>query len=281
MKKNLFLSGSMVLLMLFAAACSKGDADDTDGGDGIEVSAYDQAVLADRPVGYWLLSHEAMHDASGKNHHGTWHGVRTKTQDLPNGEKAIYFNGQDAYYEIPDVDHLEVSHKGVLTIEAWMSPGVLDYDKVEEGKDYIHWMGKGTPGQHSWAARMYNKDSFRENRPQRISGYAFNLEGGLGAGSYFQESINVGTWIHYVLVINTNETSSQYPTGYTKLYRDGVLKDQDKLSDYNIVPGNGTAPTRIGTRDFNSFFEGGLAKVAIYDYELSSQEIRNHYQAMK
>src|SRR5690606_21320442 len=233
--------------------------------------AYDQAVLDDQPVGYWLLNHEAIHDASAKKHNGTWHGEWTKTQALPNGEKAIYFNGQDAYYEIPDVDHLEVSHKGVLTIEAWMSPGVLDYDKVEEGKDYIHWMGKGTPGQHSWAARIYNKDSFRENRPQRISGYVFNLEGGLGAGSYFQDVIAVGTWVHFVLVINTTQKSTNYPTGYTKIYRDGKQRDQDALDGYNIIPGNGTAPTRIGTRDLGSFFKGSIAKVAIYNYELTAQ----------
>src|SRR5690606_8974552 len=125
-----------------------------------------------------------------------------------------------------------------------------------EGKDYIHWMGKGAANQHAWAARMYNKDSFRENRPQRISGYAFNLEGGLGAGSYFQDAINPGTWIHFVLVINANNQSSTYPTGYTKIYRDGKRRDQDDLAAYNIIPKNGTAPTRIGTRDMQSFFKG-------------------------
>lgn len=243
---------------------------------------YDEIVLKDNPVGYWLQNKTQLNDISDAQHHGVWKGEEGSIQKLPNGEEAPYFNGVNAYYEIPDADHLEVTDKGVITIEAWMSPSVLDFPTLDPpDKDYIHWMGKGTANQHSWVARMYNKNSFRENRPQRISGYAFNLTGGLGAGSYFQDVISVGTWIHFVLVINTNQTSTNYPTGYTKVYRDGKLRDQDSLSDYSIVPGNGTAPTRIGTRDLNSFFKGSIAKVAIYNYELTAQQIDAHYKAMK
>lgn len=247
----------------------------------INIVAYDEAVLADKPVGYWLLNKTNLNDASTAKHHGTWKGTQQTSTKLPNGEDSFYFNGTDNYYEIPDADHLEVSEKGILTIEAWMSPAVLDFPNLEPGKDYIHWMGKGTTNQYSWVARMYNKDSFRENRPQRISGYSFNLAGGLGAGSYFQDVIAVGTWIHYTLVINTKDVTATYPSGYTKLYRDGKLRDQDDLAGYEIIPKNGIAPTRIGTRDFASFFKGSIAKVAIYDYELSADKIAKHFNAMK
>lgn len=144
---------------------------------------------------------------------------------------------------------------------------------------YVHWMGKGVSGQHSWVARMYNLTN-SENRPNWISGYAFNLTGGLGAGSYFQDAVTAGEWIHYALVINTINTSVQYPTGYTKIFKNGVQRDQDSLSDYNIVPGNGTAPMRVGTRDLASFFEGAVGKVAHYDYELTSTQLVAHSNAM-
>lgn len=98
-------------------------------------------------------------------------------------------------------------------------------------------------------------NSWRENRPQRISGYAFNLSGGLGAGTYFQDEIPVGTWLHYVLVINTKNTSSDFPTGYTTIYRDGKKRQQRNLVDYNIIPENGNAPIRIATRDMGSFLK--------------------------
>lgn len=281
MKMNFFFIAALLFVNL---SCSKEGGEPNIPDPNPEPpapNAYNEAVLADNPVGFWLLSKDDLKDASSKKLNGSWKGEKAGSQKLPNGDEVPLFNGTDSYYEIADADHLEVSTKGVLTIEAWMSPSVSDFPSVEKDKDYIHWMGKGTPGQHSWAARMYNKDSWRENRPQRISGYAFNLEGGLGAGSYFQEPITTGTWVHYVLVINSNQKSTKYPGGYTKLYRDGQLKDQDDLSAYNIVPKDGTAPTRIGTRDLGSFFKGAIGKVAIYDYELSAAKIKAHFNAMK
>ena len=140
-------------------------------------------------------------------------------------------------------------------------------------------MGKGTANNHSWVARMYNANDV--DRPQRISGYSFNLSGGLGAGSYFQDSTPVGTWIHYVLVINTVDTSIAYPTGYTKIYKNGVLRDTDSLQGYSIVPGNGNAPMRVATRDLGSFFKGAIGKVAIYDYELSASQLLVHNNTMR
>ncbi|WP_239634017.1 LamG domain-containing protein [Paenibacillus sp. H1-7] len=241
------------------------------------LSSYDTAVLADNPVGYWPLSTTVTADQSGHGLNGTFTGSPTNTT-MPNGDAAPVFNGVDQYFTIPDNDYLEVTRTGVLTVEAWVRPDVLQFSH-SESSGYVHWMGKGTSGQHSWVARMYNLTN-QENRPNRISGYSFNLTGGLGAGSYFQDTVTAGQWIHYTLTINTTNTSSTYPTGYTKIFKNGVQRDQDKLSDYNIVPGNGTAPMRIATRDLASFFEGAIGKVAVYDYELTPAQLAAHYNAM-
>lgn len=115
-------------------------------------------------------------------------------------------------------------------------------------------------------------------RPHRISGYVFNLSGGLGTGSHFQDHVIAGRWIHYLLVINTVDSNESYPTGYTKIYKEGRVRDQDALTSFATVPGNGTAPFRIATRDFRSFFLGAIAKVAIYDYEPSPTTVRSHCQ---
>lgn len=277
---RLFLFISVLFL-----SCSKHVADDdkTGGDDNSEPKeTYDNMVLKDRPVGYWLFDFSDGKDAGTAKHNGSFLGGVGPSATLPNGDKANVFNGTNAYFEIPDADHLEISASGILTVEAWMRPDVLDFPEVESGKDYIHWMGKGEPDQHSWAARMYNKDSWRENRPNRISGYAFNPEGGLGAGSYFQDDDLVAgkTWIYFVFVINTKNVSSKYPTGYTKIFRDGKLRDQDDLQSYGIIPKNGTAPIRIATRDKKSFFQGSIGKVALYDYELSPERINAHLNKM-
>ncbi|AWP27720.1 LamG domain-containing protein [Paenibacillus sp. Cedars] len=242
-----------------------------------DVYSYDDVILEDQPVGYWALDSKVPSDQTGHGHDGAFTGDPVNTV-LPNGDTAVVFNGIDQYYTIPDHDDLELTKNGILTIEAWMRPDTLEFTK-QQSSGYVHWMGKGEPGQHSWASRMYSYTN-TENRPNRISGYSFNLAGGLGAGSYFQDPVTVGEWIHYVLVINTVDVSNKYPTGYTKIYKNGVLRDQDVLAGYNIIPGNGTAPIRIGTRDFGSFFEGAIGKVAIYDYELTAEQLTRHYSSM-
>jgi hypothetical protein len=46
---------------------------------------------------------------------------------------------------------------------------------------------------------------------------------------------------------------------------------------YGIYPANGTAPLRLGTRDFGSFLTGGLDEVAIYPRVLSPDEVLENY----
>jgi hypothetical protein len=218
----------------------------------------------------------AVCDHSGNNHTGTYTGNADKTT-LPNGDTARTFD-QNHYITVSDSDALSVSTTGKLTIEAWIRPDVLEFSKTE-GTGYVHWLGKGDTNNQEYLMRMYSYTN-SENRPNRISGYAFNAVGGLGVGSYFQDSITAGNWMHVVLAINTLNTSSTYPLGYTKIYRDGVQRDQDSLNSLSIVPENKGAPLRIGTRDFSSFFQGGIGKVAIYNYELTPYQVLAHYQTM-
>jgi hypothetical protein len=61
------------------------------------------------------------------------------------------------------------------------------------------------------------------------------------------------------------------------IYRDGVLRDSDLLDQSatggpTIIPEHGDAPVRIGTRDFNSFFQGAISRVAIFDRRLTDTE---------
>lgn len=138
-----------------------------------------------------------------------------------------------------------------------------------EGSGYVQWLGKGEPHQHEWVARLYQAGN-TEGRANRISFYAFNLAGGLGAGSYFQDPLDEGVWLHVVGRIDSVNTS---------IFRDGDQRDTDPLSGYNIVPQHGSAPVRIATRDLQSFFNGAISRVAIYGAALSAERIRAHYNA--
>jgi len=261
--------GAGLLIILFA--CGSGATD-----------AYDAEVLRDQPKAYWTMANSAggtEPDISGANNNGTYTGSPASAT-LPNGAAAARFDGGERYLEIADAAALSPDTAGVITLEAWLRPDALQF-RHEEGTGYVHWLGKGEPENYEYVARIYSAEN-AEDRPNRISGYAFNQDGGLGAGSYFQDNVRAGEWIHYVLVINLGASGGDYPHGYTKIYRDGILRDQDDLSinGRTIRPARGDAPLRIGTSNLESFFEGGVGKVAVYDKELTQAQIIRHYEVM-
>jgi hypothetical protein len=251
-------------------------------------SQYDARVLADNPVMFLPLdgSAQSLVDATGHQHNGVAHNSPTATSFL-NGSSAFAFDGINQYIDVADHDALSIASTGSLTIEAWLRPDVLNFSHVQSTSEpFIYFLGKLGSGANEYAARMYSHDAdwaaigIDPPRPNRVSGYAFNLAGGLGAGSYFQDGVSTGEWVHYVFVINSVNTSTAYPTGYTKIYKNGLLRDQDSLQDYNIVPANGAAPLRIGTGSLSSFFQGAIAKVAVYNYELSNAIVQAHYHLL-
>lgn len=245
-----------------------------------QASAYDDLILSHKPKLYLTLGSLTKAtfepDLSGHGHRGlrfphSW-GPQTR---LPNGDRATVFDGRTQYLEVASHAHLSIPTKGVLTLETWIRPDTLNFPEAQDG--YVHFAGKGEPSEHEYVFRMYSRAT---DRPNRISAYAFNPDGGLGSGSYFQDSVTVGEWIHVAAVITT-KSSTNYPDGYVKIYKNGQLRDTDSLRDYSIEPVAGSAPLRIGTRDLNSFFQGAIAKFAIYDYEVSATTLLQHYKAMR
>ena len=177
------------------------------------------------------------------------------------GQVYLQTDGIDDYVEAPDSDDFSIDTTGGLTIGAWMKPGAL-YFPTPEGSGYVHWLGKGGPRQHEWTFRMYSRDN-TEDRGNRISFYVFNPDGGLGVGSYFQDPITAGEWIH---VVGVADSERAY------IYKNGVLRDSDRYAGA-ITSRNGTAPLRMGTRDLRSYFLGGLAEVRVWNRPLTAEEI--------
>jgi hypothetical protein len=145
----------------------------------------------------------------------------------------------------------------------------------------VYVLGKGTAGKQEYAMRMYSySNSEVPPRPNRISAYLFNLTGGKGSGAYFQDVVHPGDWIMVAFVIDSR-SSAQWPDGYISIYKNGQMRGrQVSLSQFNVKPGASNAPLRIGTRDLDSFFDGAIGKVAIYDSILPAQDILATYQAM-
>lgn len=242
-------------------------------------SAYDRRVLRDRPMLYLPLS---VPFGTLKERNATrWGSLASylpankppgKTK-LPNGDVATVFDGLSQYVQYPSSAALSVPRTGALTFEAWLRPDTLQFPK-QEGDGYVYWAGKGESGQHEYAGRMYSLNN-SANRPNRVSGYVFNLAGGLGSGSYFQEALQAGTWMHVVVVID-DRTSD----GTIAIYKNGVLRKSTPISQFDVMPEAGNAPVRIASRDLHSFFKGAIGKFAVYGYALTAGQVSAHYQEM-
>jgi hypothetical protein len=111
----------LVAALAFTMTCAS-MAHESRGLAAPSTSAYDDRVLADRPVMYLPLGGaNGTKDLSGRDHDGTpYHGPTTTT--FANGDPALKFDGVRQYVEVADRDDLSVSSSGVLTMEAWLRP---------------------------------------------------------------------------------------------------------------------------------------------------------------
>lgn len=252
---------------------------------------YVKAVLAKQPVGYWRLGETTgttAVDSSGNGRDGEYVGaVALQQPGAISGDDntAIQISGQRAFVEIPSHDDFsQPTSKQGLTVEVWMRPSSFNFEG-EEGKEYIHWLGKGKDKQQEWALRFHNQKS---QFPHRIAAYIFNPCGKRGAGAYFKEeppSDGNTSWIHIVACFDPGDASD--PCAGVRIYRNGSFKKgpQDKATLYNkpgdweIYPAPGYAPLRLGTRECAKYLSGWLDEVAIYPRVLSSQEILENYNA--
>jgi hypothetical protein len=251
-----------------------------------DVRTYRQKILDAGPVGYWRLGETGgatARDETKFARHGTYNGkpIFAEPGAIHNDvNTAIRFDGSKSYVEIPANRAFSqpASGKG-LSIEVWLRPDALVFDG-ETDDPYVFFLGKGSPGQFEWALRFYSKNS---TRPNRISAYVFNKEGGLGAGAYFQDEIKPTEWIHIVATFDPGSKTN--PKAGVSIYKNGVFRGGPSnqkgalYGSFNITPQVGNAPVRLGTRSFGSFLVGALDEVAIYPRVLIAAEVADHYRA--
>jgi hypothetical protein len=256
------------------------------GSSANATSSYDSIVLSEPSVVTYLsgshYSSATEPDVTGHGYNGTYFkgGAALAHLTLPNGEIAASYDGKSQHLDVADADALSATTTGGLTIEAWIRPLTTSMPE-QEGTGYVMWMGKGWGGQYEYGNRMY-QDGNKEDRANRISGYIFNRTGGKGVGGYFQDTVRTRQWIQVTTVIDLKDyTLSRY--GLIRIYKNGVMRQTTGLSQsYATIstPRNGTAPLRIATVNLDSYFKGGIGKVAIYKTVLPQTRIAAHYNAM-
>ncbi|MBS3089567.1 LamG domain-containing protein [Candidatus Pacearchaeota archaeon] len=196
-------------------------------------------------------------DRSGSKNHGFIHGGIKMNE---NG--GLIFNGEDNYIIVPDSDSLSPSTNGHFSIAIWMTLS-SDFSTIDN-KNYRTILGKGYPGNYEYVLRYYNSTN-SEDKPYRISFYLFNLSGGLGAGSYVQETSQSDEQLLIIGVFNGT---------HVQMWKNGDFKDSDSIDDYGIISSNGEAPLQIGTLDNLNYFKGTISEIRIYSKALDFHEIK-------
>jgi hypothetical protein len=193
---------------------------------------------------------------------------------MSSGNSYLHFDGLQSYVEIADSPDFSLTTTGALTVSAWITPATLTFPSTEgKGVDlkkaYVHWLGKGGAGRQEWVFRMYSPDN-TVGRANRISFYVFNPDGNLGVGSHYQDPknpIQAGVWIH---VVGSADSEKTY------IFINGAFIDSDIYLG-KIHPQRGTAPVRLGTRDFHSYFEGEIRAVRVWNRTLTEAEVAALY----
>jgi len=261
-------------------------------------SSYNQTILTDHPVGFWGMNQGVTTEAdlTGNGNTGLYQGGTPAVTTLPNGDQAAVFNGATEYLTVPSNATLSISTTGNLTWEIWIKPSVLEFPNQNAPDNYVDVMGKcqdysGPPADCEWESRMYSTTT-GEGRPNRMSAYVFNLGAGLGSAADWQpvnNLIHANQWYHIVGEYTTTSTPSGCGTSYPggiNIWVNGVEWNMAShsptgcMSQYNVAPQAGPSPLNIGTMAFDSWFDGAIGKVAIYNYLLSPAQITNHYKAM-
>lgn len=243
-------------------------------------SSYDTLVLSHQPqhyfqrldvdAGQWIDVVRARH-ATFPDGYGS--------DVLANGELVPHFDGHGQYAEAGDSSYFgPAGAASQWTVECWFRPDTLQFPN-DQADIYVHWMGKGdgsgAAGRHEWTARMYNQvtPGVTPPRPNWVSGYVFSAPGGIGCGQAYTGGLDARTWHHYVFVVDHLDRR-------VALWFDGTqAHGWVSMDAYDITVTNGTAPLRIGTRDFASFFQGAVGKLAFYTRQLSPERIAEHYAA--
>ena len=263
-----------------------------------QLSSYDQTVLSDHPVAFLDMAGTSTEpDITGDGHTGTYKGGGPALTTLPDGERAADFNTTGShsgqYLTVPSSAAFSIPTAHQLTWEAWIRPDVLQFAHPASSDGYVDWMGKCQNYSPSceWEARIYSAVT-SQNRPDRLSAYVFNPSAGLGSAADWQPAAGViaaGRWVQVVGEYQTLSTpsgcSTKYP-GTINIWVDGVQQNfalhapTGCMSQYSIKPKAGSSPLDIGTMGLDSWFQGAVGKVAIYDALLSPAQIGTHYLAM-
>jgi hypothetical protein len=225
-------------------------------GMSVQAASYSDVVLSEDPVGYWQFNEASgatATDSSVNANHGTYNGVVLGAAAASSqlGTAGRFNGGQNV--RIPDIAAYDMG-TGNFSVELWYRTSMANRGDILTYK--------GTGGdlgvQHN-----QNGDGVKD---LRLYHTAVNIDAG-------HQDLNA--W-HHVVISRSGTAANQ-----TRIYVDGRLAvtgtDDKTLNIANdiLIGSNHTGdPTNA-----NTFFNGYVDEVAIYNTALSADAARTHYLA--
>jgi hypothetical protein len=231
-------------------------------------TAYINAVLADKPMGYWPLNEPAgakkFFDRSGNSIHGfaVNNVVAGQPGPLPDNSRAIELNG-DGYIYLGH--HPEFAMKNDFTVEAWMWIGAVK----RRGMVFAAHGLDENPAGWSLNAGHANPES-----PAVLQFSVWKVKDDIDLLLAGRQAIE-GSWLHIAVVYDRSNTAHFYLNGER---RNSVAVGAPVVVEpvwLTIGCGEASAtPEQIDT----TRWRGRIAHVAVYPHALVAQQVQNHYK---
>ena len=173
-----------------------------------------------------------------------------------NGDGAVHFD--EGWLSIPTNPVFDAGTLAQMTIECWIRPdlSLTDYSyPVSNGLDYRNGF---------WAMAVS-----RQYPELELVSTAFTFRNNCSGVVWKEDGTPLNEWYHVALVFDSISQTQ-------KLYVDGSLYLED---ENQACPGQSDSPLYLGRHGLSSFpywYRGDMDEFALYDRELSAEEIRRH-----
>jgi len=214
-------------------------------------------VVQAGPVAYWSFDNAADpgHDDSGNGHDGTIIGAESADGIFG---KALRFDGNGDYVNVPDADGLDPVSTQEITIAAWVN--LSTYEAQNSGV-FFGIVGKtaNIRPNGSYLFGIWN-DSAAANETGKLSFFVAPDQ-----YVYSNSLVPLNKWVHVAV---THDSSN-----ITTIYIDGQIDTTDNSTITQDFENN-DKDLRIGYSGRHSdYFYGSLDEVRIYNRALSEEEI--------
>jgi hypothetical protein len=207
-------------------------------------------------VSYWKFEEgngSTANDSAGTNN-GTLNGATWATGKVGD---ALSCDGMNDYIAIPDSNTLDLTTH--FTLESWVNPRSLMQDPAQGA---VIAKNGGTGGGNGYQFGITGSNT--------LIWCGFNAAGEPWPGNQLivSSQVSINVWSHIVCTFDHDAL---------RIYNNGVLVGSRVVGPKSVV--NSASNLRISSDDWNNgWFNGFIDEVAIYDRDLSPEEIQRHYQ---